>query len=710
MKRRKSSRKTHSIPPLQFSPKVARFIFSGIFGLMSIILTLSFTQSEGIPSFFNNYVRDLVGIFVFTIPLLLLQLSLFILGIKKLIVSRTYVVIGSQLTIISLIGITKSGLWGLGLFSILSNYLTSIGTYFLLLIFIFLGVVIAFNISTDQISFFLIKLLHKIRNKYEVKNINELSEAQSEEESSPLPAREVSMINKPITPKTLPNQLNIDQEPLEVDDDQYSTSTQLVLHKPWILPPTSLLISTSNKAQSQSRIKQQAQTIIDTLSNAGIDVELGERPHIGPAVTQFALKLNDSNKLTKISNMSQILAYALAAPTGQIRIEAPIPGKTLVGIEVPNDQIEIVSLRTILESGNMRDNTSPTLIALGKDLSGESVSYELAKMPHLLIAGTTGSGKSICVHSIIQSILFRTPPTQVRMILIDPKRVELNNYAEIPYLLTPVITEIKKVLPALKWCVQEMYDRLKILEQDGSKNIAEYNRKHPDSQLPYILVVVDELNDIMMQSPKEGEEMIVKLAQMARAPGIHLILATQRPDVNVITGLIKANIPARIAFALPQMQDSRTIIDQPGAEKLLGRGDMLFLAPDKGKPYRIQGAFVSTEEVNKVVEFIRTQQVPSQYINFDSKNTSLDSDEESSDSQSVDDPKFRKALEIFLNSNAASVSLLQTEMNIGYNKASRIFSQSLKKGFVTEAQTSKGRKEINVGLIKEYLYGNSSNH
>ncbi len=393
---------------------------------------------------------------------------------------------------------------------------------------------------------------------------------------------------------------------------------------------------------------------------------------------------------------------ALAAPTGQIRIEAPIPGRNLVGIEIPNRSLEFVTLKQMLQSDNMRTSKSKLSVALGLDVSGNPVVANIAKMPHILIAGTTGSGKSVLVNAIICSLLFRATPDEVKVILVDPKRVELVGYNGIPHLLTPVIVDTDKILSALKWAMQEMDRRYKQFAEVGVRNIDSFNELSGFQALPYIVIIIDELADLMAYAPVEVEDAICRLAQMARATGIHLVIATQRPSVDVITGLIKANIPSRIAFNVSSMIDSRVILDTPGAEKLLGRGDMLYIPPDQAKPARIQGTFVSEAEVQKLVAFLKSKNPPVQYTEEVTSMPVSSWKKSGGGGSDGRDELFEEAVRTVCQYDRASASLLQRRLSIGYARAARILDQLEQAGIVGPGEGSKPR-DVLVRNAEEYF-------
>jgi len=458
----------------------------------------------------------------------------------------------------------------------------------------------------------------------------------------------------------------------------------------WQFPSINLLDQKQDKADA-GNVNGNAQIIHDTFANFNIDVEM-EGANVGPRVTQYTLKPPTGVKLTKITALENNLALDLAAHA--IRMEAPIPGKRAVGIEVPNVKAAIVRLSSILQSHEWGDMKGPLSFTIGKDIAGKPVVADLAKMPHLLVAGQTGSGKSVMINGILTSLLYRNSPSDVKLILVDPKQVELTPYNDIPHLLTPVINEPEKCISALKWAVAEMERRLRAMAEVGKRNIGEYNNLKKEEGMPYIVIVIDELADLMMMAARDVESLIVRLAQKARAAGIHLVLATQRPSVDVITGLIKANVPARIAFTVASQVDSRTIIDQMGAEKLLGMGDMLFLTSDMPKPKRVQGAFISDEETQKVTDFIRMQRPPqydneiiSQPVQLNGKG-GIVADAGGND---ADDDMWRDAIQVVIEGRKASTSLLQRRLRIGYGRAARLIETMEEQGIVSSADGARPR-------------------
>lgn len=457
------------------------------------------------------------------------------------------------------------------------------------------------------------------------------------------------------------------------------------------LPPTTLLteVAPTDQTKDLEAIKENTSTLQDTLQSFGVEATV-ENVSLGPSVTKYELRPAVGVKVAKITHLADDLALALAAK--DIRIEAPIPGKSLVGIEVPNQKIATVGFRS-LEEATPNDGR-PLAVPLGRTVSGDVMVADLTKMPHLLIAGATGSGKSVAINVILTSILFKAKPSQVKMLLIDPKKVELSVYNGIPHLLSPVVSEPKKAARALAKVVAEMERRYELFAAFGIRNLAGYNQrvtKEEDDEhhpLPLILVVVDELADLMMTVSHDVEDAIVRIAQMGRAAGIHMIIATQRPSVDVITGLIKANVPSRIAFAVSSGVDSRTILDANGAERLLGRGDMLFQPIDKNKPIRVQGAFISDQDVEAVVNFIKEER-PAEY---DEAMVVSDAEMEAAQEAEDTDPLFDEALDFVTDQQRASTSMIQRRFRIGYNRAARILDEMEQRGYVSPANGAKPRE------------------
>ena len=456
-------------------------------------------------------------------------------------------------------------------------------------------------------------------------------------------------------------------------------------------PPSVDLLSKDSSHPDAGNIKENAAIIQNTLSSFGIDAAMGE-VNVGPTVTQYTLKPAAGVKLNKITGLEHNLALALAAPA--IRVEAPIPGKGAVGVELPNRDIATVRLRQFMEAKEYKSAKSPLSIILGQDVAGAPAMADLATMPHLLIAGATGAGKSVMINTLLTSLLYRNSPAQLKLILVDPKRVELTLYNDIPHLLTPVIVEPEKTISALKWAVAEMERRLKLFSEVGKRNINEYNNLKKKESMPYIVVVIDEMADLMMLAGAEVEALIVRLAQLARAAGIHLVLATQRPSVNVITGLIKANIPARIAFRVASNVDSRTILDAGGAEKLLGRGDMLFSNAETPKPRRIQGVYTDETETKPITDYLREARQPMYNEEVLAQPVSMGGGGGSGDFSDADDDLFKDAAEVVIRTGKASSSLLQRRLRIGYARAARLLDILEERGIVGPADGSRPRQVL----------------
>lgn len=592
-----------------------------------------------------------------------------------------------------MLGLLRSGEVGVALGIWLGEILTGLGATIVYLSGVVISLIVFFDTSIDEIVSFVTLL---------VKNANRLLPTQllsllKTKKSADFKDKKMTIRGSGISAKEVPNLTSRDiavKTPV-VKKEQLILSDKLVSNPLsasgiWEYPPYSLLSDASNQKADRGDIKRVASVIEKTLQSFGIEAKVVE-VNLGPAVTQYALEIALGTKVSKITALSNDLALATEAPTGQIRIEAPIPGRNLVGIEIPNRSLELVTLKTMLESQIMSKNKSKLTVSLGLDVSGNPVVADIAKMPHVLIAGTTGSGKSVLMNSIISSLLFRASPSELKLILIDPKRVELIDYNGIPHLMTSVIVEVEKILASLQWAMDEMERRYKTFAERGVRNIDSYNELAGFQSLPYIVIFVDELADLMAFAPVEVEDAIARLAQMARATGIHLVVSTQRPSVNVITGLIKANIPCRIAFNVSSMVDSRVIIDTPGAEKLLGRGDMLYIPPDQAKPTRIQGAFVSEKEVKRLVDFLKAKSPSVEYTEEITSTPLVAKKIGGLGDAHGKDPLFEEAIRVACQYDRASASLLQRRLSIGYSRAARILDQLEAEGVVSHAEGSKPR-------------------
>ncbi|MCB9803084.1 DNA translocase FtsK 4TM domain-containing protein [Candidatus Nomurabacteria bacterium] len=587
------------------------------------------------------------------------------------------------------------GALGYAVGSILENFLGLWGAIVLLLALLIVGILLGFNTSframVDRA-----KALGILKEK--------ILPLESEEEEDD---EEYFEYEEESAEESEEDEDAEDAEPEEEDDEEIETEADeetepKPARKPRkIIIPLELLTHSNSKPNSGD-IEANMTKIQKTLENFGIEVTMGD-VNVGPTVTQYTLRPAEGVKLSHILTLQNDLALALAAHP--LRIEAPIPGKSLVGIEVPNQTVSIVKLREILEGEEYKKRKNNLFIALGKDVAGSSRMANLAAMPHLLIAGATGSGKSVCVNNIILSLIYQNSPDELKFIMVDPKRVELSVYNDIPHLLTPVINESDKTINALRWVVKEMDERYKLLQAAGKRNIESYNSSVIVNKMPYIIVIIDELADLMQVAAKEVEGAIIRLAQMARAVGIHLVLATQRPSTNVITGLIKANITSRIAFSVASNIDSRTIIDSAGAEKLLGKGDMLFMTSELPQPRRIQGAYVSDEEISEVVEYVKSQAEPEYRTEITEKVGGASVLGGAYSGDDFGDDLALDAKEIVIKAGKASATLLQRRLRVGYARAARLLDILEEMGVVGQAEGSKAR---DVLISQEELEENFS--
>ena len=702
-KRKKNKKEKEESRPKELSPEAKRAILAIVMFAIGLISLLSLFGMAG-PV--GKYVDLAIGIFLgwtkFIFPIILLVYGYLLLRGEKYEISLGNY-IGFLIMLLSFnallhIGYERSELVemsiagsGGGFLGIVLNYpmqflIGKIATVIILIALMLVGLILIFNTSIENLIIknpsleFLRKpfdiFFRRGRGEY-VEDDEDYEEDEVEEEPEEDEEREV----EPEGEK-------------EIEEDEEDTLKKFPTKKIKIDLPLSLLNKKSGKPTSGD-INLGMDKIEKTLENFGIDVEMGD-VKVGPTVTQYTLKPAEGIKLSRITGLNNDLALALAAHP--IRIEAPIPGKALVGIEVPNKQAALVGLRELLDSKEFKTRKSNLAIALGKDVSGKTWAAPLEKMPHLLVAGATGSGKSVCLNSIILSLLYQNNPDTLRFILVDPKRVEFPVYNGIPHLLTPVITDVTKTVNSLRWAITEMDRRFDLLAKAGKRNIESYNQSHQDEKLPYLIIAIDELADLMVAAAAEVEACIIRLTQMARAIGIHLVLATQRPSVDVITGLIKANIPARIAFSVASQMDSRTILDSAGAEKLLGKGDMLFQTADLSKPRRIQGAFVGDDEIKRVVNFLKEAGGEAEYNEDVTEKTKAAT---SFDYKASDDGDelYDEAREIVVRAGKASASLLQRRLRIGYARAARLIDLLEDNGVVGPPDGARPR-EVLISLDK----------
>ncbi|MBI4992280.1 MAG: DUF87 domain-containing protein [Candidatus Harrisonbacteria bacterium] len=693
----------------QIHPETERSILAVFFiGFAAILILASFHNAGPAGEFIYNFLTKLFGLGYYLFPTIFLIIAgVFLSGEEKKDRAMTMTFLGATLFIIAGLGLidvlypAKGGLVGewMGSVEIPFGYVASI--------IITVTILFAALLLTLNLPLKIKRRLEEAEPKnQEIKNLviktpaappqtpkekpapEETSSAQTEDKEG-----ELKVVNPKafFTPKKM--------------------SSKEMNWKNYTPPPTSLLKSTIEKPTSGD-LRANANIIKRTLESFGMAVEMGEIT-VGPKVTRYTLKPAEGVKLARITALNQDLALALAAHP--IRIEAPIPGKSLVGIEVPNKSAAIVRLGSLMAFPEFT-GAGPLGFILGRDVSGDPIIGDIEKMPHLLIAGSTGSGKSVAIHSLIVSLLYKNSPDTLRFIMIDPKRVELTIYNDIPHLIAPVITEGKKALGVFRWAISEMERRYDRLQAAGARDIKSYNKSHSEESLPYIAIIVDELADLMAAYGRDIESSIVRLAQMARATGIHLVLSTQRPSVEVITGLIKANITSRMALQVASQVDSRTILDMAGAEKLLGGGDMLFISSELSKPKRIQGAYISEEEMHKVTDFIRDNnqnrsettnlsestnkdQNPTLADKFETKgNMTRDINFDEFADTEEEDEMYEEAVTVVREAQKASASLLQRRLAVGYARAARLLDIMEAKGVVGPGDGAKPRE---VFLEKE---------
>ncbi|PJC68312.1 DNA translocase FtsK [candidate division WWE3 bacterium CG_4_8_14_3_um_filter_42_11] len=717
---RRRNRKRKGSMQLKLKKDSLRGILAVVFLGLSALLSLSFFGQVIANNLFQDVLNRYFGSGTIFISAILFTFGLFLTRLKWRI-GRANVWLGLLLFLFSFLGFVQlfappstgsetssegGGIIGAQLTDALVRLLSPIGAGVVLLCLLLIALLVIFNASLDQSIAVLVTATDKT-----VGFLKNLVSAGLAKSNSKKPALVVNGGGKAGEHQPLTDKTNLAKEMEVIEPNKREIKTEIttqsrqdtafvnlpVSESVWEYPPLSLLSDNPPTEANRGDVKVNAQRIEKTLDSFGIRARVVE-VNCGPAVTQYALELTEGTKISKITALGNDLALALAAPTGTVRIEAPIPGRSLVGIEVPNYSPSLVNLKSVLASDLMRNSKSVLTVALGHDVAGQPVISNLAKMPHVLIAGATGSGKTVLLNTFISTLLFRASPYEIKLILVDPKRVELIQYNGIPHLLTPVIVEAEKVLSALKWAIAEMERRYHLFETGAVRNIDEYNEMSGFQALPFIVVIVDELADLMAYAPTEVEGTICRLAQMSRATGIHLVLATQRPSVDVITGLIKANIPARIAFNVTSQVDSRVIIDQPGAEKLLGRGDMLYLPPDAAKPVRIQGVYVSDPEIKNVISFLKKSQVEPDYH----EEVTTYAYQKLETTSGEEDELFTEAIKVVCSHDRASASLLQRRLSIGYARAARILDQLEARGIVSPAEGAKPR-DVLIKSADEYF-------
>ena len=728
-KKKKNIKETGTSFVKELKAETLQAVLAILFLVAGILSGLaSFDKAGPVGVYFYHYAHELFGIGYFLVPLICIILSIsFLRGIRqkftiwKLIGGLLFLLSG--LGLVNLIFADEGGIIG----KYISNPLVSLvdvyasAAILVALVAISLLITLEAGVTFDKLAFW---KRQKAKGKMEEDNSDvddmvEEAEKKMEEKA-------------PAVPPSIKKEEKKKKEDEESADGGFAMIADARSMKPFTPPPLSLLEKDSGRPETGD-IKANANIIKRTLQNFGISVEMDEIS-IGPSVTRYALKPAEGVKLSRIVTLNNDLSLALAAHP--IRIEAPIPGKSLVGIEIPNTSKTTVGLATILGSEEFQRSEKPLLVSLGKSITGIAHFANLGKAPHMLIAGATGSGKSVTIHAIITSLLYRNSPEDLKFIMIDPKRVELTLYNKIPHLLTPVITDAKKAILALKWAGKEMSRRYDVLEKTAARDIDSYHKNVLDpaienaiekvkrqkakgkiedgdvsefpETMPYIVIVIDELADIMQAYPRELESAIVRLAQMSRAVGIHLVISTQRPSVNVITGLIKANIPSRVALQVASQIDSRTILDKPGAEKLLGAGDMLYLGAEMSKPVRLQSAFISENEVKKVVKYLANTYKDEIMSEINLSTPSREPGQDAIFSANLDDESLEEDDDMYedarlavVDAGKASTSYLQRKLGVGYSRAAKLMDMLEERGIIGAANGSKPREVIGTTANEE---------
>ena len=652
-----------------------------------------------------------------------------VLHLKGQVLSTTLTRVLTDLMAFKVTSFAGGGLIGAALYAPISFLFSNIGSYFIGLLLILLGALLMSPWSLYDLAEKFSVAFQNWREKEEEKRQLRFLEQEEKAAQAAMQAIEVEQAEAEVDPETgeILDAEDLSYSPMDFDEADYADEGDYNPHEPldfgreeeieeaeadvevdfttkesldYKLPTINLFAPDKPKNQSKEKriVRENIKILEETFASFGIKVTV-ERAEIGPSVTKYEVKPAVGVRVNRISNLADDLALALAAK--DVRIEAPIPGKSLVGIEVPNSEIATVTFRELWEQSKT-DASKLLEIPLGKAVNGSVRSFDLAKMPHLLVAGSTGSGKSVAVNGIIASILMKARPDEVKFMMVDPKMVELSVYNDIPHLLIPVVTNPRKASRALQKVVDEMENRYELFSKVGARNIAGYNAKvaeynaqseYKQVPLPLIVVIVDELADLMMVASKEVEDAIIRLGQKARAAGIHMILATQRPSVDVISGLIKANVPSRIAFAVSSGTDSRTILDENGAEKLLGRGDMLFKPIDENHPVRLQGSFISDEDVERIVAFVKNQAEADYDDNFDPGEVS-ESDLDTGGGDDEGDPLFEEAKALVIETQKASASMIQRRLSVGFNRATRLMEELEAAGVIGPAEGTKPRKVL----------------
>lgn len=673
-----------------------------LFLLMCLLIGIILIIKRKSPTYITG---RLVGIYILVVSLLMLSHIKYISANE---VSGVNIIKDTINNIVStfdnpeMLIYTGGGIIGALLAFLFVSLFDITGTYIVVGILVIFGLIMSFNITLSDIFNVILKPFKKKK-----KTLAEMAKEGEEE----LISRENNEIDDKVVITNI-NEITTKEAPMTHIEEVSYTEDKVKENADYVLPPLDLLVGSKNRGKIDSTefITKNNKILEQVFNDFGIVGKVKE-VHVGPTVTQYEIELKAGTKVNKILSINREIALALAAK--DVRIQAPIPGKSTIGIEIPNPKTSEVKMKDILAGIPKKLDSSKLLAPLGLDIMGNIQYFEINKAPHMLIAGATGSGKSVCINNIITSILMRAKPNEVKMILVDPKKVELNCYEGVPHLMRPVVTDPKKASVALQKVCSIMEDRYEMFANSGTRNITSYNeyveknksRKPELEKLPYILVIIDELADLMMVASKEVEESIMRITQLARAAGIHLIVATQRPSTDVITGLIKSNIPTRISFMVSSFVDSRTILDMGGAEKLLGKGDMLFLPPGEPSPIRIQGSFVSDEEIERVVEFVRRSGEPKydeSMVNLEKSPDDEKKELEGASKMDDDDPLYNEIVEFAVRTGKISASLIQRKYRLGYNRAARIIDLLEERGIIGPQNGSKPREVLfKMGASKE---------
>ncbi len=737
----KRGRKPKKKINLEANSHIIKSVFSvGLFllgGIISVVLVLGASDSGQIGAKIKIFLTTSFGIFVIFVPVIILILAVHSLGLRSVKFLNKRVLLGLFMLFLSALGLfgEMAGTVGESIKDFTASLISIPGSALLYVALLIISIVLITNkgihdgLNLLQRSSGKGDLRHKDKDDEDSEKVElddelpdqlDVKDGEIEEdEKILLPEPELleskaetdyEVVAPPSAPVEEENagqnegdhtQSGQDNSYVEEKEERVSLGRIPFSNRVWTNPPLDLLSDVPNKSADAGNVSERAKIIEETLRSFGIKAPVSDYK-IGPAFTRYAISPSVGTKTSKIQSLATDLALRLKSPSGSVRIEAPIPGTNLIGIEVPNFSPSLVTLKSILASEEMKRSQSKLAVAIGHDVAGKPIVQDMTRWPHCLVAGATGTGKSVMLNTIIASLLFRCSPSECRFIMIDPKMVELSQYNGIPHLLTPVVTDAEtKAVSAFAWAVSEMDRRYKEFSAVGARNIEAYNQMSGFQAEPYIVIVVDELADMMMVAASEIEKYIIRLAQKSRAVGLHLVLATQRPSVNIITGTIKANVPTRMAFKVTSLVDSRVIIDQAGAETLIGRGDMLFTPPDDNKPRRVQGAYVSDKEIGSLVNYLRNSGVEPDYKEEIFEQKVMSNKMSGGPIEGADD-KLVRALEIVIQDGKASASYLQRKLGIGYSRAARMIDDMEDAKVIGQARGSKPR-DVLVANVEEAL-------